>query len=89
MKVSAPDVLSSFTRAAQIEPPSPGKSFGELLDTLQLGIQPSRELNRGKSPELRDLLRYQVAVYRYGMRIELLGKLAESLSASLRRLEQG
>ncbi len=79
------------------------KSFAEVMEAILsrdegdvLGQKQYEELQTLKSQlsvqgsELSpaDLLQYQITAQRFGLRIELLSKLAESLNASSRKIQQ-
>ncbi|MCB0321604.1 MAG: hypothetical protein KDD60_11820 [Bdellovibrionales bacterium] len=57
-------------------------------DPFQAMQQLSTRLTRGESLSPGELIQYQVRAGEFGVRVELVSKVAESLSASLRKLQQ-
>ncbi len=80
-------------------PASPGNKvkFDSLMDKLRVKggdlhaemVQFRDKIVQGKEFNHQELLYYQVRAGEFGMKVELYSKLAESLSSTLKRFQQG
>ena len=84
-----------------LESHAPGKSFKEVLHSIdskahstKIPADPFQAMNqltervlRGDKLNSRELLLYQVKAGQFGMHVELISKVAESGSASVRKLQ--
>ncbi|MDZ4786194.1 MAG: hypothetical protein SGJ02_08975 [bacterium] len=91
------NVLSSKA-VAEIVAPSKveGKSFGDIFNKASNTQDIHKDLIRltnamlsGKNLSPQELLFYQIRAGQFGLQVELLSKLGESLSATVKKLEQG
>ncbi len=58
-----------------------GKDLQQSIDQMQSQIVDGAKMSH------QDLMRYQIQVYRLGMHVEMYSKVAEGLSASVRKLQ--
>jgi type III secretion system YscI/HrpB-like protein len=61
-----------------------GTGFDEIFKNMQ---RLETQLGTHKNIEPQQILRYQIQVSRYAMGVELVSKVAESMSATLRKLQ--
>lgn len=73
-----------------------GKEFKEVLDGLKgkgdpfLEIQKmSKELLTKKDPTPQELILYQIKAQQFGLRVELVSKIAESAAGTFKKLQNG
>jgi len=79
--------------------PSGGRTFDEVLRQTTPGpfdlqvhselLQVERAVAGGKGVPLADLINIQIKAGQFGLRVELLSKVAESATTTLRKLQSG
>lgn len=99
MKPITPTIQSSIAVPNTIKAEESGQTFKEIMNSLQREasnssqIKEFRELDaklqRGGAISPRELISYQIKISEFGLRVELVSKLAESLSSTVRRLQSG
>ena len=62
------------------------KSKGDLHDTVQ---QMEQQVLGGKDVSTKDLIVFQITAQRFGMHIELVTKVAESVSGTIKKFQTG
>ncbi len=79
--------------------PVPKVNFAEVLKGVSQGggqdnihadlVKLSYAIHSGKNISARELLFYQIRAGQFGLQVEMASKLGESLSSTIRKLEQG
>lgn len=96
MKIQKNLATPSLGMKEIVNPVKPKKTFLEELSGLKEGAhdlshitRPAEALLSGKKVDPKELIRMQLSVGHYNLKVELVSKLVETLVSTPRRLQQG